>query len=105
MSLPLLWFLYVALALVIMNSGSRLVRDAEIIADQTGWGGTLIGVVLLSVVTSLPELFNGAGAILLAGEPDLTVGDLVGSLLINLVIFGGVILFLKKGQWQELSPV
>jgi cation:H+ antiporter len=103
MSLILLWIAYVVLAGVIMNSGSRLVKDAEIIADKTRLGGTLVGVVLLSVVTSLPELFNGVGAILLAGQPDLTIGDIVGSLLVNLLIFGGVILLLKKGQWNELG--
>jgi len=103
MSLTLFWIQFIVLAIIIMVSGSKLVKDAEIIADQTRLGGTLIGIILLSVVTSLPELFNGAGAVLFAKAPDLTVGDIVGSLLINLLIFGAVILFLKKGQWEKLG--
>ena len=101
--LATLWFQYIFLALIIMISGSSLVRDAEIIADKTKLGGTLVGILLLAAITSLPELFNGIGAVLLAQVPDLTVGDIIGSLLINLVIFAVVILFLKSDKWQGLG--
>ena len=103
MNLTFYWIQYVVLAAVILNCGSRLVRDGEIIADRTKLGGTLVGILLLSIVTSLPELFNGAGSVLFAKEPDLTVGDIVGSLLINLVIFAGVTFFIKKGKWETLG--
>jgi len=103
MTITFLWIQFVVLALVIMTSGSRLVRDAEIIADKTKLGGTLVGILLLAAITSLPELFNGAGSVLFAKEPDLTVGDIVGSLLINLVIFACVTFFLKKGEWEKLG--
>lgn len=103
MTLSFLWLQYLILAVVIMVSGSRLVRDAEVIADRTRLGGTLVGVLLLSIVTSLPELFSGVGAVLFTREPDLLVGNVVGSLLFNLLIFAGVSFFLKKGEWEKMG--
>jgi len=44
-----------------------------------------IGVVLLALVTSLPELFTGISAITLVGAPDLTIGDLFGANAFNLL--------------------
>ena len=44
-----------------------------------------VGVVLLALVTSLPELFTGISAITLVGAPDLTIGDLFGANAFNLL--------------------
>jgi len=60
-------------------------KYGDIIARKTGLGGIWIGVVLLALVTSLPELFTGISAITLVGAPDLTIGNLFGANAFNLL--------------------
>ena len=62
-----------------------MARYAAIIADKTGLGGVWTGLVLLAVVTSLPELFTGISAVTLVKIPDLTIGDLLGANTFNLL--------------------
>jgi cation:H+ antiporter len=72
-------------AAVIIVAGTFLVRFADRIADETGWGRVLVGSILLAGATSLPELMVDLNAVLL-NQPDLAVGDLLGSSLLNLFI-------------------
>ena len=76
---------FVLLAAVIIAAGSVLTRCADAIAELTGLGRLLVGSVLLAGATSLPELTVDLSAIRL-NLPDLAVGDLVGSSLMNLLI-------------------
>lgn len=76
---------FVALAAVIVVAGSFLTRYADAIAEATGWGRLLIGSVLLAGATSLPELTVDVTAVRM-NLPDLAVGDLLGSSLMNLLI-------------------
>ena len=62
-----------------------MARYAAIIADKTGLGGVWTGLVLLAVVTSLPELFTGISAVTLVKIPDLTIGNLLGANTFNLL--------------------
>ena len=83
MTLALLQF--VGLAAVVIAAGGYLSRSADAIAEATGFGRLLVGSVLLAGATSLPELTVDIAAIRL-GLPDLAVGDLLGSSLMNLLI-------------------
>lgn len=78
---------FVVAGAVIVVAGSYLTRFADRIADLTGLGRTLAGVILLAVATSLPEATIGANAALI-GAVDLTAGDVLGSSLMNLLILG-----------------
>ena len=79
------WVKFVFCVLIIFLSGRTIARYGDIIAHKTGLGGMWIGVVLLALVTSLPELFTGISAITLVGAPDLTIGDLFGANAFNLL--------------------
>lgn len=79
------WLKFVFCVLIIFFSGRTIARYGDIIAHKTGLGGMWIGVVLLALVTSLPELFTGISAITLVGAPDLTIGDLFGANAFNLL--------------------
>ena len=76
---------FVFFAAVIVGAGSFLSRYADEIAEITGFGRLLIGSVLLASATSLPELSVDIACIR-QGNPDLAVGDLLGSSLMNLLI-------------------
>ncbi len=80
----MVWIKFVACLLIIFFSGRKVAKYGDIIAVKTGLGGVWIGVILISLVTSLPELFTGISAVTLVDSPDLTVGDLLGANAFNL---------------------
>jgi cation:H+ antiporter len=72
-------------AAIVVAAGIFLARFADQIAEITGLGRLLIGSILLAGATSLPELAVDLSAVHM-GMPDLAVGDLLGSSLMNLLI-------------------
>ncbi len=62
-----------------------MAKYGDIIAEKTGLGGVWIGLVLIALITSLPELFTGISAVTIVGAPDLTVGNLLGANAFNLL--------------------
>jgi cation:H+ antiporter len=76
-------------ALIIIGAGIVLTKSADQLAEETGWGRALVGSILLAGATSLPELMVDINAIWL-NQPDLAVGDLLGSSLFNLFILAAV---------------
>ena len=82
----LVWGQFVVCVLLILFAGMRVAKYGDIIAVKTGLGGLWIGVLLVAVATSLPELFTGISAVALFKAPDLTVGDAFGSNAFNLLI-------------------
>ena len=74
-----------SLAAVIVVAAMFLSRYADGLADQTGLGKTVTGLVLLAGATSLPEFSLGFSAVRMKAY-DLTAGDVMGSSLINLLI-------------------
>lgn len=99
----ILWLKFIICALVVIFSGYRICIYAERIAQLMKVSRTFIGLILLAVVTSLPELAVAISATKIAAL-DLALGDLFGSNLFNLGIVGIIfLLFIKKPQKLELS--
>jgi cation:H+ antiporter len=74
----LVWLELALCVAVIVYAGVRLTRYGDAIADKTRLGGTWIGVVLIALVTSLPEVVVTVAAVRL-GALDMAVGSLFGS--------------------------
>ena len=72
-------------AAVILVSGPALALSAQGIARETGIAQTFIGITLLAVATSLPELVASLAAVRI-GAHDLAVGNLFGSNAFNMTI-------------------
>lgn len=70
---------------LIVVAGSFMARCADAIAEITKLGRLLVGSILLAGATSLPELTVDISAIRM-NMPNLAVGDLLGSCLMNLLI-------------------
>ena len=81
----MVWAKFILSFLIIFFSGRKVARYGDIIARKTGLGGVWIGLILLAIVTSLPELFTGISAVTLVGAPDLTIGNLFGANAFNLL--------------------
>lgn len=92
-----IWPLFLLITGVITYFGSRLSRYGDILAEKTGMGRTWMGLVVLAIITSLPEFATGVSAVVWIKAPDLTVGDLLGSCVFNLLILSLVDLLSPSG--------
>jgi len=77
-------------AAVIFVGGRGLSFHGDRIAELSGLGGALIGLVLMAFVTSLPELVVGISSSAVVRSPDLAVGDVLGSCAFNLLILASL---------------
>ena len=96
------WGIFSGLAAVIVFSGLRLSRYGDIIAEKTGLGRTWIGVILLALVTSLPEVATSSAAAFI-DLPDVVFGNVFGSNLFNLIIIGVLDLMVRRGPVLHIA--
>ncbi|MBK3331766.1 sodium:calcium antiporter [Persephonella atlantica] len=82
----MLWILFLFLTVVIFLSGKNLVKYGDILAEKLNLGRTIVGIVFVASITSLPELITGISAVTYADSPDIAAGDIFGSCMFNLLI-------------------
>jgi cation:H+ antiporter len=92
MSDAVAWLAFAGCAAAIAVAGTALCRIADAIAERTGIARGWIGLVLLGIATSLPELATGISSVRLARAADIAVGDVLGSVVFNLALLGVVYL-------------
>lgn len=85
LSLPVLALLFLAGAVVILWSGTRIERVTDAIASSTGMGRALAGLLLLALATSLPEVATTATAVL-RGNVELAVANLLGGAAVQVLV-------------------
>lgn len=92
-------------AVIIFFSGKKLSFYGDQLAEITGLGKAWIGIILMSAVTSLPELMVSIGSVTIVSAPDLVVGDLLGSCAFNLCILSLMDFISPRGKtiFHELS--
>jgi cation:H+ antiporter len=73
-----------AAAVGVWVAGTRLTREANVIAERTGAGQAFIGLLLLGTIVSLPELSTSVTASLL-GNGTFAVNTLVGGISATMV--------------------
>lgn len=81
--------LIVAGLILLVAGGEALVRGAGTLASRAGISPLVIGLVVVSAATSAPEFAVTMGAVL-NGEPDLAVGNVVGSNIVNILFILGL---------------
>lgn len=93
---------FVASGAALVRTGVSLARAGDELAEQTGWGHLFVGMLLVAVATSLPELVTGVSAVV-AAAPKLAVGDLLGSSMANMAILAVVDLLARKRVWPRVE--
>ena len=99
----MVWLQLLACVVIIFFLGRRVAQYGDIIAVKTKLGGLWIGLVLISITTSLPELFTGVSAIFIVNAPDITVGNLLGANtfnLLNLAFLAIHLISLNPSPWS-----
>lgn len=74
---------------LLIGGGEALVRGASTLATRLGIAPLVVGLVIVSASTSAPELAVTVGAVA-AGDPDLAVGNVVGSNIVNVLFILGL---------------
>lgn len=87
-----LWFLIALIAIglaMVVCGGTLLVDAATYIATAAGVSERIIGLTIVAIGTSLPELVTSVLAAL-KGETDIAVGNIIGSNIFNVLLVAGV---------------
>ena len=87
---------FTACSAVIIFAGIRLSRYGDCIAELTGLGKAWMGLIIMPIVTTLPELVTGISAAAIVNAPDLAAGNVFGSCVFNLMILSVLDSFMKK---------
>ncbi len=102
-SVWMIWGSFFLSAAVIVVAGTKLSYYGDSIANLTGLGRLWIGVVLMAVATSLPEVFTTMSAGYF-DAPELAAGDLFGAGLTNMLTLGLIDQMNRgKGVWQQAA--
>ncbi len=91
------WLYFAILSAIVVVVGSRLSLMADLLADRLKLSRTWVGLLMLSVITSLPEASTTVGALVKVKSPDLALGNTFGSNVFNLTIIGFCDFIFRKG--------
>lgn len=92
----MIYLAYLIMAAIVVVLSIKISDYVDSLDRNTKLSGAFLGGILLSGVTSLPELFTSVSATLLVGHPELCVGNVLGSDLFNLVALSAIILIYSR---------
>jgi cation:H+ antiporter len=82
--------MWVAIGLIVLPfSADTLVDSAVVIAKYFGMSDLIIGLTIIAIGTSLPELAASLAGVL-KGEDDMAVGNIIGSNVFNILAVMGI---------------
>ena len=93
-----LWAKFLISSIVIIAAGFWLARVGKAIVDTYGWNEMYVGLLLLAVATSLPEVVVSFTALKL-GSREMAVGNILGSNFFNIFIIILLDIFYRKGSF------
>jgi cation:H+ antiporter len=85
LSLPVLLLIFAGAAAVVWVAGIRLSNTTDVLSSRLGLGEALGGLILLAIVTNLPEIAITASAAL-SKELGIAVGNILGGIAIQTVV-------------------
>ena len=88
MSLPIVFLLYVLSGALLVYFSIKCADYVDLLDKKTSLSGAFIGGVILAAVTSLPELVTSISSIYVVHNSELIIGNVLGSNIFNLCIFG-----------------
>lgn len=100
------------LILGIICGSILVVNSVEAISTLSGLSTTILGLTLTAVATSLPELLTTIFS-QQDNQEKITVGNILGSNIYNLLLIGGIIMFfptntaiaVKEWMWLTISTI
>lgn len=96
-----MWLQFFLCLAAILVAGTRLAKYADVIADKSKLGRIWVGLALVAMITTMPEISTGISAATLVDSPDLAIGTLIGSCCFNLSLLAILDLVSKRGPVLE----
>lgn len=101
----MIWIQFVLCAVIIIFAGTRLAKYADAIAEKTRLGRLWVGLLVLALITTMPELVTALSSAALVKVPDLALGALLGSCPFNLAIIAVLDILHRAGPTlSKVSP-
>lgn len=96
-TMPVIFLLlsFLVAAAVVWFCGSKLSAIADQVAEKTGIGRAIIGVLLLGGITSLPEIATTISAAL-QGQPGMAVSNVLGGVSMQVTLLAFADFWLRK---------
>ena len=92
----MIFVLYVLVAAGVCFVSVKASNYVDVLDQKTKLSGAFLGGILLSAVTSLPELFTSITAAVFVGQPEMCLGNILGSDLFNLAALSFFILVFHR---------
>ena len=92
-----IWFRGISAITITIFGSSLVVDNAIAIADLFNISSLLVGVTIIAIGTSLPEVAGAISAARLK-KPDLIMGNVFGSNLFNIGLVGGSAIIFEPGE-------
>ncbi len=91
------WLSFIFNAALIVFAGTKLTQCADRFSEEFNIGKVWLGIILLGMVTSLPEAISSLSAVISLHAYDLAVGNLLGSDNFNLMLLVVMDLAYRRG--------
>jgi Ca2+/Na+ antiporter len=95
--------IFAAAAVAVWLAGTRIANCTDELAERLGLSRALLGVLLLAVVTSLPEIATSFTAAR-AGNADMAVNNLLGSIAMQVAVLALADLAISKRPLTAVVP-
>ncbi len=93
----MVWLQFFISAGLLIYSGIRLTRYADIWGDRFSFSKLWVGIILLAFITSLPEAIASLTAVISLNAGNLAVGNMLGSNSFNLLIIAIMDFLYRQG--------
>ena len=95
------WIILIVLGFILLIKGADfLVEGASNIAKKFHIPEIIIGLTIVSIGTSMPELFVSITSAL-EGYPDMAIGNIVGSNIANLLLILGLSSIIRSVKFKK----
>ena len=94
----MIWLEFLFCAALLTYFAYNLCKEGAIVAEKAHIAEGVIGMFFLAVATSFPEIATGATAVFSLGRIGLGYGDLMGSVMVNLMILLALDYYQGRGR-------
>jgi cation:H+ antiporter len=98
LSLPILILLFISAAVAVWVAGIKLSNTTDVLSSRLGLGEALGGLIILAIVTNLPEIAITSSAAL-RGNLGVATGNILGGIAIQTVVLVVLDVFGVRGRY------